>query len=54
MNKYVKYGLFASAIIVGGLLISKLLKKDEVGEVKLSTEDKQISDLLKRIDAAKK
>jgi hypothetical protein len=54
MNKYVKYGLFASAIIVGGLLISKLFKKEEVGDVTLSNEDKQISDLLKRIDAAKK
>jgi len=48
MNKYLKYGLIASAIIVGVLLIRKEVKVDT------DTTDKDFEDLSKRLEEAKK
>jgi hypothetical protein len=51
MNKYLKYGLVASAIIVGVLVIRKKIKIDDK-----STDDKDadFENLAKRIEEAKK
>lgn len=48
MNKYLKYGLIASAIIVGVLLISKNMKKDD------DSTNKDFDNLIKKIEEAKK
>jgi prolipoprotein diacylglyceryltransferase len=48
MNKYVKYGIVTSAIIVAVLLATKKAKTIE------TTEDKDFNDLINRIENAKK
>jgi hypothetical protein len=48
MNKYVKYGIVASAIVVAILLVTKKVKTIQ------TTEDKDFNDLINRIENAKK
>jgi prolipoprotein diacylglyceryltransferase len=48
MNKYVKYGIVTSAIIVAVLLATKKAKTIE------TNEDKDFNDLINRIENAKK
>ena len=52
MNKYLKYGLIASAIIVGVLLIRKNIKIDDKSTK--NDKDTDFEELTKRIEEAKK